>query len=160
MEKSSVNRIDTGNEYGGAAFSKSGDEMPCLHPFEVAANFFHFVQWVAQGRSKILPCWCRMKQLSANRFSTGGANWVNYCQNTTMPGCPRLNKLFSPVDSSGHCGRQFPHIFCACGAPSPVRLRAGFQFGGPFNNRDKSTLFHFGTEPFKNQLKSVPCLRP
>lgn len=45
--------------------------------------------------------------------------------------------------------------------PMPVCLRAGFQFGGRIDDRTgKDTLFHFGTEPFENQLKSVLCLVP
>jgi hypothetical protein len=59
------------------------------------------------------------------------------------------------------CGRKLSNAFCACGAPLPVCLRAGFQFGGRINDRTrKDTLFHFGTEPFENQLKSVLCLVP
>lgn len=82
MKKLSANRILTGGERGGVVLSNSGDEIPCLHPFKVAANFFHFVQWLAQGRSRILPCWCRMKKLSANGFLTGGENRANHCPNS------------------------------------------------------------------------------
>jgi hypothetical protein len=43
----------------------------------------------------------------------------------------------------------------------PICRRVGFQFVGRINDRTgKNTLFHFGTEPFENQLKSVPCLVP
>ena len=58
-----------------------------------------------------------------------------------------------PVAFTGHCGRKHQNTFCAIGTPLPVCLRVGFQFGGPFNDRDKNTWFHFGTEHFENQLK-------
>jgi hypothetical protein len=65
------------------------------------------------------------------------------------------------ADASGHCGRKFPKAFSVCVIPLPVCFRAGFQFGGRINERNgKNTLFHFGTESFENQLKSVLCLVP
>ena len=129
MKKLSANRIFIGGECGGVAFSKSGDEMPCLHPFKVAVNFFDrrqlpstifrtrpghnennfrmfgdvearitniinvilrfwrkvsspsFCAMLAQSRPQILPCSCRMKEIPADRFLTGGENRANHCQN-------------------------------------------------------------------------------
>ena len=40
MKQLSANCILTGSECRGVAFSKSGDEISCLHPIRVAANFF------------------------------------------------------------------------------------------------------------------------
>ena len=71
------------------------------------------------------------------------------------------NQLSFPVAFPGHKGRESPKAFSVCGTPLPVCLRAGFRFGGRINDRNgKDTLFHFGTEPFENQLKSVLCLVP
>jgi hypothetical protein len=71
------------------------------------------------------------------------------------------NQLFFPVAFISHKGWKFPKAFSVCVIPLPVCFRAGFQFGGRINERNgKNTLFHFGTEPFENQLKSVLCLVP
>jgi hypothetical protein len=114
MKRLSANRILTGSECGGVAFSKSGDEITCPHPFKVAANFFHFVQWLAQGRSKILPCWCRMEKLSASCLLSCGGNQANHCQN---PGAG-----FVPSEASG--SRQISCKVCRGRPPHSARVPA------------------------------------
>jgi hypothetical protein len=61
-------------------------------------------------------------------------------RNTTMPDCPRLNKLSFPVDSAGHYEREPKKAFCDVGTPVPVCVRVGFQFDGRINGRDEKTL--------------------
>jgi hypothetical protein len=158
METSSANRFLTRSESGDAAFSQSGDEILCLHPIRVAANFFqrrqlpsavfcqdkdnfrmssgekievanntnmfpwffqnistfHFVQWLAQSRSTILPCWCRMKDLSVNRFLIGGENQENHRQN---PGAG-----FVPSVASG--SRRISCEVCRGRPPFPAKIPA------------------------------------
>jgi hypothetical protein len=71
------------------------------------------------------------------------------------------NSFLFPEASIAHCWRKFQNAFCFILKPFPVCLRAEFRFGGRINDRNgKNTLFHFGTEPFENQLKSVLCLVP
>ena len=96
MGKLSANCILTGGERGGVAFSKSGEKIPRPYLFKVAVSFFHFVQWLAQGRSKILPCWCRMEKLSASCFLSCGGNRANHC--------PSSETRFVVSVASG-CGR-------------------------------------------------------
>jgi hypothetical protein len=85
-------------------------------------------------------------------FSQGEIHGLNFSN---------LNQLFFPVVFPGHKGRKSPKAFPVSGTSLPVCFRAGFQFGGRINDRNgKVTLFHFGTEPFENQLKSVLCLVP
>ena len=85
-------------------------------------------------------------------FGQGGIHGLNFSN---------PNQLFFPVVFTSHKGRKSPKAFFVCGTPLPVCFRTEFQFGGRINNRDgKDTLFHFGTEPFENQLKSVLCLVP
>jgi len=137
MKKSSANRILTGSECGGVAFSKSGDKIPCPHPLKVAANYFHFVQWLAQGRSKILPCWCRMEKLSANRLLTGGANRANHCPNSGA-GFVASVASGSRQISCKVCRRHPPFPARVLAMPKIISIRAARR--GP----EKSVLKVFG----------------
>jgi hypothetical protein len=91
-------------------------------------------------------------EMAGADFSRGEIHGLNFSN---------PNQLSFPVAFLGHTGRKFPKAFSVYGTPLPVCFRAGFQFGSRINDRNgKNTLFHFGTEPFENQLKSVLCLVP
>jgi hypothetical protein len=75
---------------------------------------FHFVQGAAQTPPHFLPCWCRMKKLSANRLLTGSENRRNHRQ---IPGARLAVSVTSGV-------RQISCKVCKCRPPFSARVAA------------------------------------
>ena len=119
------------------AFSKSRDEITCPHPFKDAVNYFHFVQWLAQGRSKILPCWCRMEKLSASCILSCGANRANHCPNSGTRFVASVASGSRQISCKVCRGRP-PHSARVLAMPKIISIRAARR--GP----EKSVLKVFG----------------
>ena len=136
----------------------------CRMPSKISAMLAPYEEiigqsWFGRRRTSGKPSSKSGDGVCGFRGSEIAADLLQSLQKSSGVSCQGPGNDENNFRPTGGAGKQ--NAFRVPGTPVPVCLRTEFQLGGRINDRNgKSTLFHFGTKPFENQLKSVPCLVP